>query len=479
MIANRKIDQAWIRLIKWSEKPQWVDFLNHIYSNHLDFAFYELELMEEELFDYLDPETGDSIHHAIFEDFFTTFFGVDGELNVINDYLKRRGSREPAVVRQFLKALLDSSVSIFEIVELEPNGRTMKVRDLLQEDMTLTIQKSSELDHWVIWDCMGARVVSMSGKHYITNGARLLSRSLAKEIVVSVNSITREKERDIIRRMRFISQNSAAIPSISREILCAVIPMSSMITHAWLEELVAIAEAPLPTLHNTDDEEIMICEVQFPILGDLTDLIATLDGFDDFEDFERSEEETSWRWLEPGGPTDRLARRQKDSSESKEISGPSEFGMDSTVIGYIRIRSKSLVLTVNSVERADRGKMLLESRLGNLVGNSLTSYQELEQAMLERPDSPAEERPIMNEEVSEIQGDYLKEHYGRVLDGPVPMLGNKIPRKAVKTKKGRSEVVEWLKTMENLECRRSQIVGSEPFDMTWIWGELKIDALRR
>ena len=123
--------------------------------------------------------------------------------------------------------------------------------------------------------------------------------------------------------------------------------------------------------------------------------------------------------------------------------------------------------------------MLLESRLGNLVGNSLTSYQELEQAVLERPDSTAEECPIIDEEVSENQGDFLKEHYGRVLDGPVPMLGNKIPRKAVKTKKGQSEVVEWLKTLENLERRRAQIVGSEPFDMTWIWEELKIDALRR
>ena len=479
MIPNRKIEQSLNRLLKWSDKPQWKEYLSHTYSNHLDFAFDELNLTEDELIDYLDPEAGGLMHHVIFEDFLTSFFGVDGELNVINDYLKRRGSREPLVVRQYLHALLDSTVSIFEVVELEPNGRTMKVRDLLQEDMTLTIQKSSELDHWVIWDCMGARVVSMSGKHYITNGARLLSRSLAKEIVVSVNSITREKERDIIRRMRFISQNSAEIPSISREILCAVIPMSSMITHAWLEELVAIAEAPLPTLHNTDDEKIMICEVQFPILGDLTELIATLDDFDDFEDFERSEEETSWRWLEPGGPTDRLAQRQKDSSESKEISGSNEFGMESTVIGYIRIRSESLVLTVNSVERADRGKMLLESRLGNLVGNSLTSYQELEQAVLEQPDSTAEECPIIDEKVSEYQGDFLKEHYDRVLDGPVPMLGNKIPRKAVKTKKGRSEVVEWLKALENIEHRHSQVDGSEPFDMTWIWEELKIDDLRR
>ena len=479
MIQNKKIEQSLNRLLKWSDKPQWKEYLRHTYSNHLDFAFDELNLTEDELIDCLDPEAGGLMHHVIFEDFLTSFFGVDGESNVINDYLKRRGSREPLVVRQYLQALLDSTVSIFEVVELEPNGRTMKVRDLLQEDMTLTIQKSSELDHWVIWDCIGARVFSMGGKHYFTNGTLLLNRILMKEIVESVKSIARVMERDIIRRARFMRQKSTEIPTVSREVLCAALPLSSMLTQAWLEELVSIAEAPLPALHNTDDEKLMICKVQFPILGDLTELIATLDDFDDFEDFERSEEETSWRWLEPGGPTDRLAQRQKDSSESKEISGSNEFGMESAVIGYIRIRSESLVLTVNSVERADRGKMLLESRLGNLVGNSLTSYQEPEQATLEWPDSTAEEHPTMNEEVSEIQGDDLKEHYDRVLDGPVPMLGNKIPRKAAKTKKGQSEVVEWLKTMENLERRRAQIVGSEPFDMTWIWGELKIDDLRR
>ena len=464
------------RLLKWSNKPQWKEYLGQIYSNHLDFAFNQLNLTEDELIDYLDPEAGGLMHHAIFEDFLTSFFGADGESNVINDYLKRRGSREPLVGRQYLQALLDSTVSMFEVVELEPNGRTMKVRDLLQEDMTLTIQKSSELNPWVIWDCIGARVFTMGGKHYFTDGTLLLNRILMKEIVESVKSIARVMERDIIRRARFMRQNSTEIPSVSREVLCAALPLSSMLTQAWLEEHVSIAEATLPAFHNTDDEKLMFCKVQFPILGDLTELIATID---EFEDFERSEEIYSWSWLETRSPTGRLARRQKDSSESKKISGFNQFGMESAVIGYIRIRSKSLVLTVNSAERADRGKTLLESRLGNLVGNALTSHEDLEQAMIERPDSTDRDRPTTNQEMPDFQNDYLKAHYGGVLDEPVPMLGNKIPRKAAATKMGRSEVVEWLKALENIEHRHSQVDGSEPFDMTWIWRELKIDDLRR
>lgn len=471
MITNKKIDQALTRLTKWSEKPQWVDFLHDTYFNHLNFVFDELDLTEDDLFDYLESEAIRTMNSLIFEDFFTNYYGENGELNVINDYLKRRGSREPPVARQFLKALLESWVSVFEVIELDAKGRTMKVRDLLQEDMTLTIQKSSDMDNCVIWDCMGARVVSMNGKHYFTRGALRLSRGLSKEIVGSVHSIASEIERAIVNRARMSHKK----PSVSRDILCAAAPIATMLTHAWVREMVSIAEMPLPEIHNMDNEKFTICEVRFPILGDLTDVIATLD---EIEGFVRQEKETVWDWTESRRPAYRAANQRTGPPNSKKRSKSNESRFESIMLGFVELRSKALVLSVNSAERADRGKLLLESRLGNLVGQSLTSYQDLEQAMTDPAYSTNKDTPIVNEELSALQDSYLEEHYRRVLDEPVPMLGNKTPRKAATAKNGRSEVVEWLKGLENMEHRRAQFDGTEPFDSTWIWKELNIEVPR-
>src|SRR3546814_1382959 len=47
----------------------------------------------------------------------------------------------------------------------------------------------------------------------------------------------------------------------------------------------------------------------------------------------------------------------------------------------------------------------------------------------------------------------LTREYIKVLDEPVPMLGDKSPRQLVKTKAGRTKVAEWLKILENGAAR--------------------------
>ncbi len=73
---------------------------------------------------------------------------------------------------------------------------------------------------------------------------------------------------------------------------------------------------------------------------------------------------------------------------------------------------------------------------------------------------------------------YLDDHYQRALDDPLPILDGKTPRQAVKTKKGRAQVVDWLKLLENTESRRAAGQGHKPYDMAWMWRTLKIEEAR-
>ena len=68
---------------------------------------------------------------------------------------------------------------------------------------------------------------------------------------------------------------------------------------------------------------------------------------------------------------------------------------------------------------------------------------------------------------------------GRLAPGePLPFLGGKTPRQAAKTKKGREDVIDWLKMLENSEARRPAGQGKQPYDFRWMWRALKIDHPR-
>jgi hypothetical protein len=76
--------------------------------------------------------------------------------------------------------------------------------------------------------------------------------------------------------------------------------------------------------------------------------------------------------------------------------------------------------------------------------------------------------------------EFLDGHYRQCLSQPVGMLDGKTPRQAVRSKKGREQVVAWLKYLENSTARRAR---DEPaaaaYDFTWMWEELGIAELRK
>ncbi len=59
------------------------------------------------------------------------------------------------------------------------------------------------------------------------------------------------------------------------------------------------------------------------------------------------------------------------------------------------------------------------------------------------------------------------------------MLGDRSPRAAVRTLKGRDKVVVWLKTLENHSASLGADDPMSAYDFGWMWRELRIEAFRR
>jgi hypothetical protein len=144
----------------------------------------------------------------------------------------------------------------------------------------------------------------------------------------------------------------------------------------------------------------------------------------------------------------------------------------SLVLGTVELKDKALILSVNSQARAERGRVLLSEVLDGLVAQPLVEIQTLEQCMATRDSAPTAKLNLSEEERRTIIHQGLDRHYRDLLDQPIPVLGNKSPRAAAKTAKGRVKVVDWIKTLENHTAKfagRNDEMAT--YNFSWLWME--------
>ncbi len=144
------------------------------------------------------------------------------------------------------------------------------------------------------------------------------------------------------------------------------------------------------------------------------------------------------------------------------------------------MKEKTLVLSVNSKGRSDRGRVLMADILGGLVAQPLVDMQTLEQLMASRNAPPAPSLGLTEEQRRTIIHGSLERHYRNLLDQPIPTLGNLSPRAAARTAKGRTKVVDWIKMLENHASKLAD--SNDPmatYDFNWLWTELDVHDLRR
>src|SRR5690606_32000266 len=140
-----------------------------------------------------------------------------------------------------------------------------------------------------------------------------------------------------------------------------------------------------------------------------------------------------------------------------------------SVLGHIALAETALELETNSVERADRGTVLLNVLLGDLVGSPLTVHENLER-MADSSDQPIPAPDIPVEAQAALTAQ-LTHHYRNTLDEPIPMLKGLSPRECAADPTLRGEVVAWLKHLENASGRGPGV----NYDFSWMWAELNLE----
>lgn len=454
------------RLVEWAgDDDDWGDFRAEVFGAHFGPLMEDLELPDDALFERLGPAAADVLA-AVMEDFLAARFGDDGERNAVDEYLTRRGWLEKKHAASYLRAVRDSAPSLYEVVTLEP-GRAVTVRDLVRDTDPERVPDRLVAEVVNVWDCFVGRLVGSGRTRRFTVSALPFPRELVRTTMEDVVELTREIPEQLREILREQGKKADVSDLEPREFLLRGPLGTIFFTRRFVTWHVEQAEAGPGGLTNTDGEAVVLSTVRFPIEGSDADVAAALDAVPEFDRDDGGELRWSWRGRE-------LPRLELPESLA---GGDPEAGTGYLTLGQAEITGGVLLLRVNSVERAGKGRDLLAAKLGALLGTPLTAHEdpatELGESGDERPPAPPD-LDIPPEVAEAVFRAHFEEHYRRVLDEPVPMLGNVTPRKAAKSRKGRAAVVEWLKEIENGEARQAAQTGRQPFDTDWLWEELKI-----
>ena len=193
-----------------------------------------------------------------------------------------------------------------------------------------------------------------------------------------------------------------------------------------------------PKLKNTDGDELLLTVDRFEFepsaRNELEERLAV------FEDVEREDSDGSghqtFDFTRPGNPMHR--------------------SWENTVIGRATVSNGRVRLETNSIERADALRDRIEIACGDLIRHRAREHSDPIAAHQKNDMEPrGSEKPLenMSTEESKLLREVKERHYSDWANQPVPTLGDKTPREAVRTKTGRDQVDLLLKVFENHEAR--------------------------
>ena len=431
-------------LIKWVRRDEWRGAFDDVFQRHVGQACSGAGIELDELAEIVGDHGVSNLWGCAFEDFVSA--GPD-ERNVAIDYLKRRGWKESAGTRAYVEALRRSTMSLYEVSGIVV-GESFLARDMIRGGDPVRVFERSATRSLKQWDRIAARIVTVLGKTQIGGALLAFDHRLADEAMASIERVRRKARAEAIKLARSLGRatDEEALASITGqdEVLAGAAFMFSTL---WLDDVLRRALNPtLPEMQNTDGEPLEFITLHFPLLSKakLPAIRSALDGIQALS----KENDSFWNWLE----TTKTAGKARVRKAANVQTFSTTMDSGATVLGNVEVTGKAVTLSVNSQGRATRGQAMLEAAIGGLVRAPLLERQTVEQMMASTPRRSArnsEPPPLPPEELKRVVHQGLTDHYRRTLDEPIPALGDRSPRQAAKTAKGRDKVIAWLKMLEN------------------------------
>jgi hypothetical protein len=390
----------------------------------------------------------DSPHLSVFLPWFLHCWAPDPDATEVADadllettpaqlFLQRQGRHLAPALQRYLQACIEQPFSFYEVVQCDP-GHGMTLQDVLTGERHDVLERKASQTlgpHHLIF----AQLACVDGITMLEATSPIALRVDDKVAIIALR-----------QRMR-----AGRPPTES--------PLDNEALHEWAGELrelyLALAEPrlnpSLPELRTTDGEAIEFHKLIYDIDSAQTafDALKHLDPFaGDFSPESDSKLDA-----------DKTAREPCINWTKTSLDGDDD---SNTVLGTITLDANQLVAQVNSRERAERIKAIIEERLAGHATFRMDDVQSFRQA-LDTPRAPAAPQPSLRDDDPDAQAmiaAHLRKHYAQWIDSPLPILDDRTPREVAKTADGREQVESLVQGAEQIELGLPASVRQAIFD---------------
>lgn len=228
-------------LIKWSISDRWADRFEQVLEAHLMPACDETGLEPDDIVSTIGEDLFmQTVWACAFEDFLTHEF--DGE-NALDDYLKRRGWKESASARNYMAALRNSTMSLYEVSDIVP-GVSFRARDLIRGGEPVLISERGASKGLEPSDRMAARTVQVGSQMRICGGVLPFGHETSEIILEAfrkLGSLSSEEKRELAEADGHDFDDAALSELSPTERLRAIAPMFSTL---WLVDAIDRIQEP-------------------------------------------------------------------------------------------------------------------------------------------------------------------------------------------------------------------------------------------
>jgi len=344
------------------------------------------------------------------------------EIGFMDKVLGKGGPLMSAEQRQYLQALQQAPLRLWEVTEVLP-GVGLTLTDCMDEACIRQVLERSASLQIKQWDVIGARPVQISAGHWVLSGATYhFPRSDVETVRLALSDCTCGVAAD-------------DLPSV----------ISKVISDEWLR-LVLNPEPFMPQMVDAATGESLMFITEHYRVRDWDGLEARLKGAANVN----GDRKQGWH---------RLKKLDKDSYRS-------------LVAINISGKKDRIELFTKSIKAADAQQVWFEQLAGDTV-RRLTRELGDPLSMLQRGEEvkAVSGSDIPDDVQRKMEHDYKRKHYADWADTPLPALQGKTARQAVKSQAGRKTVISMLKDFENAEAR-----NEHPFDFGFLWKDLGLEG---
>lgn len=347
-------------LMKFLARDEWRDCFEEVFDDHFGPVLDIGDMEFDDLAEMLGDHWAMTLWGCAFEDFLTQDFEAEGG-NIVDEYLKRRGWKEGAQAKAYMKALRSSVMSLYEVSDVVP-GKSLMARDLIRGGDPVLISEGTATKTLQQWDRIAARVVSVAGKTVIGGGLLPFTPEASEALFDGLRAIIGKKK---IKKL----------PALTDEELQ---PAAPVFTLSWLFDMLdRTMRMEDAIFENGDGDEIIFHDVRFPLISGVTqkDIAARLNTIKGLW----QENPKFWNWLadKPNGVL--------TAGKAGNLAWDTTMEDGARILGNIELKGRTLHLSTNSVVRAQKGTVLVQAALGDLTKAPLTEIRTVDQMMAERP----------------------------------------------------------------------------------------------